>query len=203
MNPSTILLIKSSVFDRERELVLDNEFLTFDNNDRISVPPTKFLKEDITAFRFGVKWIKGYSFVIGRIYCVDIKSSAGEVVKIRLKSIYGVNKEKLHEKYATIIDLLYGNYFDDMIMNYLQQFSDSNDFQLPGISFRQDGVLINKNNLITWEDLGTKSYSTYYAVFSKSDPTIYRAFEYLNDWNTAILYSVSREILKSKSLLPD
>jgi len=35
-------------------------------------------------------------------------------------------------------------------------------------------------------------------MFSKSDPNYYRAFEYLNDWNTAILYSVSRQILKEK-----
>ncbi|AXY78130.1 hypothetical protein D3H65_30865 [Paraflavitalea soli] len=203
MNSSTILLIKSSVFDRDRELIVDNAFLSFDNKDRIAVPPTTFLKEDITAFRYGVKWIKGYSFVIGRIYCVDIKSSSGEVIKIRLKSIYGVNRTRLHEKYAILINALYDTYFDGITGHYLQQFSESVDFQLLGIAFRQDGILLDKNRLIKWEDLGTRSYSTYYTVFSKSDPNIYKAFEYLNDWNTGIIYSVSREILKSKNLLPE
>ena len=198
---STTLSIKSSLLDRERELVIDKAFLTYDNKDQIAELPTKFLKQDIIAFRYGIKWIRGYQFVIGRIYCVDIQSWTGEIIKVRLKSFYGVNKKTLTEKYSTIVNSLYDIYFDDITRNYLQQYSDSIDFDILGINFRSDGVLMGKNSdLIPWEDLGTKFYTTYYAVFSKSNPTVYKAFEYLNDWNTGILYSVSRGILRSKNL---
>jgi hypothetical protein len=201
MSAPTIFSVKSSILDRERELVLDNEFLAFDDKDRIGALPARILKQDITAYRFGVKWIRGYSFVIGRVYCIDIKSVSGEVIKLRLKSVYGINKKQLTDKYSRILNALHDQYFDDLIRQYLRKHTDLQDFDILGIIFRQDGVLIDqKSKLIPWEDLGTKSYSTYYAVFAKSDPAIYKAFEYLNDWNTGVLYSVSREILKSKSL---
>jgi len=67
--------LKSSIFDRPREITISREFLEFDDNDQISSIPTKFLKKDIEGFRYGVKGIRGYSFNIGRIYYIDIKSS--------------------------------------------------------------------------------------------------------------------------------
>lgn len=202
MSQTAILSVKSSIFDRKRELVLDKEFLTYDNKDRIGVPPAKIAKQDIADFRFGVRWIKGYSFIIGRIYCVDIKSSSGELIKIRLKSLYGVNRQLLAEKYETIVNTLYNNYFDDVTRQYLKLYADGADFEILGIYFRQDGILMSKKgDLIVWEDIGTRSYATYYALYIKSNPTVYKAFEYLNDWNTGILYSVSRGILQRRNLL--
>lgn len=199
MSGSTVFNIKSSIFDRERELVLDKELLTFDNKDRIGVPPAKILKQEIVAFRFGVRWIKGYMFVIGRVYCIDINSSLGEVIKIRLKSLYGINKEKLAQKFSKILSTLYDIYFDDLIWKYLKQYEDLQDFEILGTTVRQDGLLIGPKAIhIAWEDVGIKSYHTYFTVFSISDPTVYKAFEYLNDWNTGVLYSVTSMILNNK-----
>lgn len=122
-------------------------------------------------------------------------------MEIRLKSIYGIRKQQLTEKYGKIVNALYDNFFDDVSRNYLAQFFEKNDFQIAGISFTQEGILLDsKSDIITWEDVGTKSYSTYYAIFSKSNPTRYKAVEYLHDWNTGVLYSVSRHILMDKGL---
>ena len=201
MNQPIQLFIKASIFDRERQLIITNDFIEFDNNDLLSAPPTKLLKSNITGLRHGIKWINGYQFIIGRIYCIDLLTADKEVLEIRLKSIYGIRKQQLTEKYGKIVNALYDNFFDDISRSYLTQFSEKNDFQIAGISFLQRGIFLNsKSDLITWEDVGTKSYSSYYCIFSKSNPTCYKAVEYLNDWNTGVLYSVSRHILMDKGL---
>jgi hypothetical protein len=201
MNQPIQLFIKSSILDRERQLTVDNDFIEFDNKDLISDPPTRLLKSDIIGLRYGIKWINGYQFVIGRIYCIDLLSADKEILRIRLKSIYGIRKQQLTEKYGIIVNALYDNFFDDVTRNYLNQFSDKRDFELANIFFTQTGLTLDsKSEIIPWEDIGTKSYSTYYAIFSKSNPTRYKTIEYLNDWNTGVLYSVSREILMDKGL---
>lgn len=195
------LTIKSSFLDRERQLIITDEHIEFDDNDRISALPTKFLVPDIVAFRFGIKWINGYQFTIGRIYCVDIKSKKDDVIKIRLKSLYGINLRKLSAKYSEILNGLYDNIFDNISADFLEKFSKSIEFEILGMTFKSSGIYFNdKRRLIEWEDLGTKNYSTYYAVFSKSNPALHKTFEYLTDWNTGILYSVSRQILNDKGL---
>jgi hypothetical protein len=65
---------KFSIFGRPRQLTLSPEFLEFDDNDKISSIPTKFLNKDIDGLRYGVKWIQVFGLDIGRIYCIDISS---------------------------------------------------------------------------------------------------------------------------------
>jgi hypothetical protein len=195
------LNIKSSWLDRVRQLTINSEYIEFDDKDGIADPPTKFEAKDIESFRFGVKWINGYQFVIGRIYCVDIKSNKNDIIKIRLKSVYGINKKKLGEKYSSIVNALYDNHFDRLSMSLLEMFHNNCDFVILNVRFDQHGItLIDKKAVIPWNDVGTRSYSTYYSIFSKTNPDAYKIFEYLNDWNTGILYSVSRQILKEKGL---
>ena len=93
MNQSIQLFIKSSILDRERQLTVTNDFIEFDNTEFSSETPIKLLKSDITGLRHGVKWINGYQFVIGRIYCIDLLSSNSEILKIRSKSVYGIRKK--------------------------------------------------------------------------------------------------------------
>jgi hypothetical protein len=138
-------LIKSTFLDRNRKLVLDDDFIEFDDKDLITASAAKIYTSDIEAFRYGLRWIKGYQFVIGRTYCMDIKSTQGEIIKLRLKSLYGVNKKAIHQKFSAIIDTLYDKYFDRMSMAYLQQFEEGNKFELLGVTFETPGItFINK-----------------------------------------------------------
>lgn len=193
--------IKSSFLDRDRQLVITDEYVELDDKDAIAAKPTRFAAADIVAFRSGIKWIRGYQFIIGRIYCIDIKSTSNLIIKIRLKSLFGINRKKLAEKYVSIVNALYDHILDNISRDYLKQFSNSLEFEILGVTFKATGIYFNdKKKLIEWEDLVTKNYSTYYALFSKSDPAFHKAFEYLIDWNTGILYSVSRQVLKNKNL---
>ena len=195
------LTIKSSIFDRDRLLTIDTNFIEFDDNDLITKPPTKFLKSDIKSFRCGITWIKGYQFIIGRIFFIDIKDKSDKIIKLRLKSIYGIRKKLLTDKYAQIITTLHDNFFDDIARQYLTQFDNNNDFELGGLFFSQKGLSFDKNSaFIPWENIGTSSYWIYYTIYPKTDANAYKSFEYLHDWNARTVYSVSRQILKNKGL---
>jgi hypothetical protein len=201
-NQQTIkLTIKSSILDRYRQLVIDKNYIEFGDNELIATPPTKFNKEDITGFRYGIKWINGYQFTIGRTYCIDIQNKNGKIIKLRLKSLYGVRKKQLTNKYIQIVNALHDCFFDDLSRQYLTKFNENIEFELGGLLFSQKGISFKANSdAIPWEDIGTASYRTYYTIYPKSDPNQYKAFEYLYHWNTGVVYSVSRQILKNKGM---
>ena len=191
--------IRSSWFDRVRSLHINTDFIEFDDKDLIASPPTKIMADDIESFRFGTKWISGYQFIIGRVYSIDVRSIKGDIIKIRLKSLYGINKTELWDKFNNILNALHDNYFDKMSLSYIDLFYSHQSFVILNVHFDQHGIkFLDKNKEIPWDDVGTISYVNYYSIFSKTNSKVYKAFEYLTDWNVAILYSVSRQILKDK-----
>jgi len=188
------LFLKSTIFEKEKVLIIDPEFLEYDGMN--------FSKFEIAEVCYGIKAIKGYRFRIGRIYCIDIKSLNGNIIKLRLKSLYRIRIKKLTEKYKIILNALFKNYINDISLTYIKMFNDKIDFSVLGVIFSQAGIQLDKkSDIISWLDLGTKKYNTYYSLFSNSDSKKYKLFYYLSDWNTVVLYSVSRSILKAKQLL--
>ena len=193
-------VLRSSIFDRPRKLVLDPLYLEFDDNDLASSTPTKFLKEEIEGIRFGIKWISGYGFYIGRIYCIDIKNNSGKIIKLRLKSIYRIRKDQLADKYVKIANALLRYYFDALALQHIESFQNNQPIEILGVKIDSEGVLFDqKIGKISWNFLGTKRYYTYYTLFSEVDPNKYKAFEYLHHWNTSLLQSVVEAILKIRS----
>jgi hypothetical protein len=192
MTQTLKLSLKSTLLSKEKILLIDPEFIEFDN--------TNFSKFEIAELRYGIKAIKGYRFVIGRIYCIDIKTLDEKIIKIRLKSLYRVRKHKLGEKYKIILKALFENFINDICQSFIDKFNNKVDFNLLGTTFTQNGVILNKTTeTIPWFDLGTRNYWSYYSLFSITDSRKYRIFYYLSDWNTIVLYSVSRHILKLKN----
>ena len=194
MTQTLELALKTSIFSKEKKLIIEPGFKKFGNNN--------FPKSEITAVRYGVKAIKGYRFTIGRIYCIDIKSEKGTIIKIRLKSLYRVKRILLGKKYKQIAEALFDNYVNDISRTHIEKFNKKIDFDLLGNTFTQDGIILTgKKEIISWIDLGTKNYWSYYSLFSIADPNKNKAFYDLLDWNTIVLFSVSRHILQSKKLL--
>ena len=199
MEEVKIISIKSDIFDRKRDLTFHPNFLEFDDNDRIDGISTKFEKESIAHFKFGIKWLNGYAFTFGRIYCIDIEDLKGKQIKLRLKSFYGFNLKSLSKKFVAIVDGLQDYYFDDISRKYLQDFSNNIEFKINNIEYNHKGINF-KNNSILWEDLQTKNYRNYFSLSSKSDNTKYLLVDYMNDWNGTVIYSVTRKILMDKGL---
>lgn len=194
MAQSLQLTLKTTIFDKEKVLIINPDFIEFDSSS--------LSKFEIDELRYGVKAIKGYRFRIGRIYCIDIKSFSGNIIKIRLKSLYRIRRKKLGNKYKMILGALFENYINDISRRFIEKFNNGSDFNILGVTFTQEGLLLDKKpEIIPWSAIGTKNYRTYYSLFSNTDSKKYRIFQYLTDWNTIVLYTVSRSILKAKKLL--
>src|SRR5436190_1542842 len=111
MNPGIKeYLIKPSILDAVSKLELDHEFIRF-STPGSHMPAVMFRSGEITGFRFGVKWIRGYWFTIGRIYCIDVRNTVNQEIRIRLKSIYRIRVHSLNKKYSEIVNSLYAQYF--------------------------------------------------------------------------------------------
>jgi hypothetical protein len=192
-------MVRSTILDRPRLLVIDPQYIEFDDQDRVSMPPTRFLRTEIQALRYGVKGIRGYRFRIGRIYCIDIRDMSGRVIKIRLKSVYRVRRKLLGEKYQEITNSLFKYYFHDLTRHYLRQFQEGQSVELLGVKLNQHAVLFDeKVGWVGWEFLGTKRYWHYYTLYSEESPDNYRAFVFLDDWNAGVLRGLIEVILKEK-----
>ena len=198
MNETKEIIFKPAFFSRKQKLILNAEFIEFFKSPDDKTP-IRFSKLEIDGMRFGIRWIRGYQFYIGRIYCVDIKNTAGAIIKFRLKSIYKINTNQLRKKYSIVLNTIFRYYFNEAIVQYLKMFTYKQPFFILNVQFKQDGILINeKNDFISWADIETRSYTTYYTISSKSKPGFYKAFDYIEDWNVWVLYSVLSNILKVK-----
>jgi hypothetical protein len=194
MAESLQLILKSTLFASAKHLSINPDILEYGDENLSAF--------EICEIRYGVKAINGYRFRLGRVYCVDIKSVTGKLIKIRLVSLYRIRVKVLEDKYKQIIQALFANYFDKISLNFINSFHDKVDFDILGVVFSQEGILLNKNSLpIPWADVGNKNYWRYYSLFSKSNPNNNKSFYYLTDWNTAVLHSVLKHILNTKGLL--
>jgi hypothetical protein len=199
INEKLEFMVRSTILDRPRSLVIDPEFIEFDDRDQVSKSPTQFSRSEIEGIRYGVKPIRGYRFRIGRIYCIDIRDDSNRVIKIRFKSVYRIRIRLLEKKYLAIVNSLFRYYFHDITRDYVTQFRNGQPVELLGVSLNNQGVLFDeKVGRISWDFLGTKRYWHYYTLYSEEKPNDYRAFVFLDDWNAGLLRGVIEVILMEK-----
>lgn len=191
---------KSNFYSKEKRIVFsDNALCLFCDNELL----IQIDKEDIKDYRYGVSWIRGIDFYIGRIYCIDISNRNDKVIKIRLRSLYGINKRILCDKYNDLLDKLYDFYLNEEISNCITNINNGIDVAIADVILRNDGVCLDlkkSDGFIEWTDLNTTAYSYYYTLSSKKKPQFYKAFTYLKDWNAVLIYSISRQLLIDKGL---
>lgn len=185
--------IKTGLFQNQVKVIFDNEILTF-----ISENGEELIKKDkMKGFRFGVRWIRGFEFVIGRIYCLDIRLN-NSIKKIRLYSLYGKNKDKFWGKHQELLNLLYDYYFDEMIQKMFERVYNNEVIKVNKLSISKEGVTLKNGSFVEWENLNTKLYIEYYMLYPKGNPNNYHSFDFLKDWDTGIVYGLTRGILIEK-----
>lgn len=186
--------IKPNLLDRKRKLVISPDMITYDDSDWKDVPNTIFNKDEVEGLRFGMEPIQGYAFTIGRRYCVDIRGLNDKVIEIRFTSLYSIRKKQLHEKYLDILNALFNPHQEDILNRYIDSFNKNSFVEILGTTFKINTVILN-NHEIPYNDLGFREYTGYYALFSKNNPQIYKSYNYLKDWNSAVVYSISKRLL--------
>lgn len=189
---------------RRRRLLITPELISFEGKN-ISDPFSKdklttFLRSDVSAFRYGIKWISGYQFTIGREYLIFIRNTAGKELKISFKSFYGVRKKECRQQNQEIINALWEFFFRGMTERYYQEFRTGLPVKIGMVTLMAASVAIGEEGkpqkIIPWENVRLKQYATYAAIFSAIEPAKqYAALSYLNDWNTFVLYTLIKLIL--------
>ena len=189
-----------------RELVLNENFLKFADKD-FENPFTVFEKNEIKDYRFGIRWIR-FELTYGREYQIFIRNIENQVIKLSFKSYFGRKKQVLHNLYADILDDLWERYFSNIVDELLNKYENNEEFSIADVHFKKDGIELNISGIfnqkrveIVWENIRTKAYHTYFSIYSTENPAeLNRGYNYKEDWNTNVLYSVLRTILKRKGI---
>lgn len=200
--------IKRGLIDNlNRKLKITEEFLKFQNKDTRENSYTTFLKDDISEYRYGVRWIS-FKVIYGREYLIYVKDKKSQVLKISFKSYFGKNKINYHNKFINILNALWESYFDNIVNDYLNKFEIGEEFTLNNVTFYQDkiqievaGIVKHKKVDINWESVRTRNYHTYFVIYSNENPSeINRTYKYLDEYNAAVLFSVIQTIIKNKEI---
>jgi len=188
--------IVRGLFDgRKRQLILDENFIKFENKDRKDDLFIKIKKENITGIRYGIHFIKGLEFYIGREYQIFIKNNFNKELKINFKLFYGRKLNEKHQLYCDIIDELWNHYFDEITESYLTKIQQKKNFYLCGIQFFSDKLIFNDKELF-FKDLEIKNYQHYFIIYSKLDQYQNKMLYYLKDENAVILSQLLTTIKK-------
>jgi len=200
--------IRRSFFDNyERPLHLHPEFIKFEDKDLVTNSFTIFKSTDVKEFRFGIRWYR-YYFVFGREYQFYIRSFNNEVLKIKFVTYFGRKKKEYNKLYENILNYLWDLYFKNHVDEFLKEFDRGESFQIGEVNINPEGIIISvsgivkqEKKLILWHNVRTHSYTTYFSIYSFENPReIHRGYLYKEDWNTYVLYSVVRTILRNKNI---
>ncbi len=188
--------IVRSIFDqRKRSLTVDYDYILFENNDKKDDLFTRINKDEIVGFRYGIHFIKGYRFYIGRDYQIFIQTKNKKELKINFKLFYSRKLNEKHQLFLDIVNTLWDFYFDDISTNYLQLAKNGINFDLAEVSFFKDRIRFN-NSEIYFSDLEIRDYKQYYVIYSKKDKNQSKLLYYLQDKNAVILHDVLCRLLK-------
>lgn len=201
-------IIKRGITDNApRKLILNPEFIQFESNDLITNLHTTFDKNEISEFRFGMKWIS-FKITFGREYFIYIKNNQNKIIKINFATYFGRKKNEYHKLYSEIVQNLRKIYFDEKVTELLKKYENNEEFTIGEVAFNKEGIKIKVNGIVNqvekkieWNNIRTKAYMSYFSIYSAEEPSkTNRGYSYLNDWNTSVLYSVLRTLLENKGI---
>ena len=93
--------IKRGITDNaKRKLILNRKFIQFESNDLAINLYTTFYTNEITEFRYGMKWIT-FKLTFGREYFIYIKNSENRIIKINFRTYFGRKKQNIINFIAT------------------------------------------------------------------------------------------------------
>lgn len=208
MSPEFKTKYKRSLLDtKPRELHLHADFIQFKNKGLFTGSSTVFRSDQIKDFRYGLRWYR-YYFVFGREYQIYIRNYNNDVIKINFSTYFGRKKKEYNTLYSKLIDSLWNFYFRPCVNDYLKEFEAGESFQIGEVNINPEGIIIRvskltklEKQLILWKNVRTKDYHTYFSIYSTENPrAIHRGYLYKEDWNTAVLYSVVKTIMRDKNI---
>jgi hypothetical protein len=159
-------------------------------------PPVVIRGEDISAFRFGVVFMTGYVFTLGRQYVIEIKDFQNNVFKIKLKSYYKIKRETYFKLWNELLAKLWENYFSNMLNYHTDLYNIHQIFELAGVKFLTDGISWKKGQKLVWKDIALSNYKTYFMIHHVENLKEHKSCNFASDWNAFILQSLLKKIIE-------
>lgn len=183
-----------------KKLCFEVEGLTIEKQR--SFVSTVFLPtQNIAAFRYGITWTRGYNFVFGRQYFIEIQNDEQKITRIKLGSYYGIRKHLYGKLWADIIQQLWKNYFINMFSYYHELYTIHQTFELCGIRFHCDGIGWERQHILQWDEIAVSSYQTYFMIYNCQNKKQCVSKSFANDWNAVILQVLLKEIVEERSVI--
>lgn len=130
--------LKSGPLDRQRKLVLAEDYVLFENKNLKGQEFTKFNKTDIVDFKHGMDWIVWYKFTVGRQFSITFKDKKNNELKILFKSYFGFNSH-YNRMYAEIVDDIWKYYHQDIVNKYLDKFYNNDELRIRELKNQSEG----------------------------------------------------------------
>jgi len=183
-----------------RKLVFNTDGITIQKTSPFNAL-TFLPAANIAAFRYGVSWVRGYKFVFGRQYFIEVQHDDRKISRIKLGSYYGIRKEVYGKLWNDIIRQLWQNYFVNLFNYYHDLYKIHQTFELCGISFHFDGIGWDLQNILRWDEIAISSYSTYFMIYNNRNKKQCKSKSFANDWNAVILQVLLKEIVKERNVM--
>ncbi|MCC9137192.1 hypothetical protein ACFSKU_04275 [Pontibacter silvestris] len=186
--------LSTGLLGRKRTLRLAPDYLEYENREPGQF--TKISKSDIIDVKNEMSWILWYRFYVGCSFSIDIKTKENGIIKVKFTSYFGQNRTYI-ETYASIVDLMWQHYLNDIVNSYLQKFFTTYDIELRGVRLTGEGVYLSANDkAIVWREVALKEYEDYFAIYSQPDPLINKRILF-NQWESDILFSLLQSLTQS------
>lgn len=184
-------LIRNKIY---KKLIFKSEGLTIEKPLSFD-PPVFIAADDICAFRFGVNWIRGYAFTIGRQYVIQLEDSHKKTYDIKFSSYYTIRRKLYTQVWLDIFDKLWVNYFHKRFSYYYDLYHKKQTFDLVNVKFHPFGISWDDRSLF-WNEIALSNYKTYFVIHHREDLKKTKSCSFKNDWNAIILQHLLKEIIK-------
>lgn len=192
-------LIKSGFLDRQRKLVLAEDYLDWENRDLKGKEFTRINKSDFVDFKHGMDWIVWYEFTVGRKFSITLKDKKNNELKIQFHSYFRLNNEN-NQTYSDIVSDIWSLYHSNIVDGFLDKFYNEGQAEVQGIRLKNEGIELRESKgFVPWHKVATKDYYRYFAIYHQDNPSIHSRVSY-NEYGTETLWSAIRTILKEKEM---
>ncbi len=146
--------------------------------------------ENFAAIRMGIRWPKMMRLVNGRRFIIELKLYNGNIVRIKLDSICNLRAQSYDEIWTQAVKYFYNYYFSSQLNLYIELFHLKQTFNISNIRFMPEGICMDDDDLIYWNDLSMNSYQSHFTVHHRKNVYISKSFSFLNVWNAHILQAM-------------
>jgi len=198
-DPQNTIVITGLIQERVcKKVVFAHGGLTIEQP--LSLAGSRFIaSETISAFRFGVRELRGYKFSFGRQYFIEIKDFNCEIHRIKLNSLFGIKRKEYYRTWAELLQNVWDFYLDNQLNYYTELYNIQQTFELAGVTFHTDGISWDKNNHLSWDKIALKSYQNYFMIHHADNARQYKCCVFSIDWNAVVLQSLLKEIVREHS----